>query len=138
MKKWKRKKENNAEIPTTAMPDIVFMLIFFFMVSSVLRTAEGLPVNLPQAKKIQKLKSRVNVSYLYVNKAGMVSFEGQILNDIASLRNLAFVKQQEAQGELTVSLRADVETKYEIIDRIHKELRKAQAYKINYSTKVAS
>jgi biopolymer transport protein ExbD len=137
MSNWKRKTKQKAEIPTTAMPDIVFMLIFFFMVSSVLRTAEGLPVNLPQAKQIQKLKSRVNVSYIWVNKAGMISFDGQLVQP-ENIRNLAYVKQKEAQGQLTISLRADVETKYEVIDRIHKELRKAQALKINYSTRAAS
>ncbi len=137
MKKWKRKSKQKAEIPTTAMPDIVFMLIFFFMVSSVLRTAEGLPVNLPQAKRIQKLKSRVNVTYIWVNKAGMISIDGQLVKP-ENIRNIAFVKQKEAQGDLTISLRADVDTKYEVIDRIHKELRKAQAYKINYSTRTAS
>lgn len=137
MKQWKRKNKQKAEIPTTAMPDIVFMLIFFFMVSSVLRTAEGLPVNLPQAKKIQKLKSRVNVTYIWVNKAGMISIDGQLVQP-ANIRNIAFVKQKEAQGDLTISLRADVETKYEVIDLIHKELRKAQAFKINYSTRTAS
>ncbi|MBN2281406.1 MAG: biopolymer transporter ExbD [Candidatus Marinimicrobia bacterium] len=133
---WKRKKES-VGIPTTAMPDIVFMLIFFFMVSSVLRTAEGLPVNLPQAKEIKKLKSRVDVSYIWVNKAGMISFDGQIVEP-ENIRNLAFVAQKEAQGNLTVSLRADVETRYEVIDKIHHELRKGQAFKINYSTKSAS
>ncbi|MFP4547071.1 MAG: ExbD/TolR family protein [Fidelibacterota bacterium] len=137
MKQWKRKSKRKAEIPTTAMPDIVFMLIFFFMVSSVLRTAEGLPVNLPQAKKIQKLKSRVNVTYIWVNKAGMISIDGQLVKP-ENIRNIAFVKQKEAQGDLTISLRADVDTKYEVIDLIHKELRKAQAYKINYSTRTAS
>ena len=134
---WKSKKKEKPSIPTTAMPDIVFMLIFFFMVSSVLRTADGLQVNLPQAKQIQKLKSRVNVTYIWVNKAGMISIDGQLVQP-EHIRNIAYVKQKEAQGALTISLRADVETKYSVIDKIHKELRKAQALKINYSTAAAS
>ena len=133
---WKRKKKEKVAIPTTAMPDIVFMLIFFFMVSSVLRTADGLPVNLPQAKEIKKLKSRVDVAYIYVNKAGMISIDDQLVQP-ENIRNIAFIKQKEAQGRLTVSLRADVDTRYEVIDKIHHELRKAQAFKINYSTKAA-
>jgi len=108
------------------------------MVSSVLRTSDGLPVNLPQANEIKKLKSRVGVAYIYVNKAGMISIDDQIVQ-AENIRNIAFVKQKEAQaqGGLTVSLRADVDTRYEVIDQIHHELRKAQAYKINYSTKTA-
>ena len=135
--KWKTKTKEKPSIPTTAMPDIVFMLIFFFMVSSVLRTADGLQITLPEAKQIQKLKSRVNVTYIWVNKAGMISIDGQLVKP-EHIRNIAYVKQKEALGELTISLRADVETKYNVIDKIHKELRKAQAYKINYSTNAAS
>ncbi len=135
--KWKTKTKEEPSIPTTAMPDIVFMLIFFFMVSSVLRTSDGLQIILPEAEQIQKLKSRVNVTYIWVNKAGMISIDGQLVN-AESIRNIAYIKQKEAQGQLTISLRADVDTKYSVIDRIHKELRKAQAYKINYSTNTAS
>lgn len=135
--KWKSKTKGKPSIPTTAMPDIVFMLIFFFMVSSVLRSGEGLKVNLPQAKQIQKLESRVNVTYIWVNKAGMISIDGQLIKP-EHIRNIAYLKQKEALGALTISLRADAETKYKVIDRIHKELRKAQALKINYSTSVSS
>ena len=50
--KFKKKSKMKIAIPTASMPDIVFMLIFFFMVSSVLRTHEGLNVLLPKAKQI--------------------------------------------------------------------------------------
>ena len=50
--KLKRKSDSKARIPTSSMPDIIFMLLIFFMMTTVLRTVEGLDVVLPKAKKI--------------------------------------------------------------------------------------
>jgi len=129
--KLKRKNKKEAEIPTTAMPDIVFMLIFFFMVSSVLRTSEGLQVNLPEAKKIQKLESRVHTAYIWVNKAKLIYIDGKPMA-INSIRNKMYEKVMN-DPELTVSLRADVKVYMELINQIHEELRQGNARKINYS-----
>ena len=60
--KLERKSERKTDIPTASLPDIIFMLIFFFMVSSVLKKSEGLPITLPEAQQIQKLESRVHVA----------------------------------------------------------------------------
>jgi len=76
--KFKKKSKMKISIPTASMPDIVFMLIFFFMVSSVLRTHEGLNVLLPKAKQIEKLESRVHVTYIWVSNQGMISIDGRL------------------------------------------------------------
>ena len=55
--KFSRKTKLSTEIPTASMPDIIFMLLIFFMVTTVLREYSGLPVTLPKAKRIEKLKS---------------------------------------------------------------------------------
>ena len=54
---FSRKTQLSSEIPTSSMPDIIFMLLIFFMVTTVLREYSGLPVNIPKAEKIEKLKS---------------------------------------------------------------------------------
>ena len=56
--KIQRKTQLDSEIPTASMPDIIFMLLVFFMVTTVLKEYSGLPVNLPKAKRIEKLKSK--------------------------------------------------------------------------------
>ena len=54
--KLNRKVKISSDIPTASMPDIIFMLLIFFMVTTVLREYSGLDVELPKAKRIQKLK----------------------------------------------------------------------------------
>ena len=56
--KFSKKTQISSEIPTASMPDIIFMLLVFFMVTTVLKEYSGLPVNLPKAKRIEKLKSK--------------------------------------------------------------------------------
>ena len=65
--KFARKTKLSSEIPTASMPDIIFMLLVFFMVTTVLKEYSGLPVNLPKAKRIEKLKSKDWENTLKVN-----------------------------------------------------------------------
>ena len=60
--KVNRKTQLDSEIPTASMPDIIFMLLIFFMVTTVLREYSGLPISLPKAKRIEKLKSKGKLS----------------------------------------------------------------------------
>jgi len=120
-------------IPTASMPDIVFMLIFFFMVSSVLRTHDGLNVVLPKAKQIEKLESRVHVTYIWVSKEGMISIDGRLFQ-AQSIRNIMYEKRT-IDPQLIVSLRADELVNMEMVSSIHKELRLADALAVNYSTR---
>ena len=67
--KFARKTKISSEIPTASMPDIIFMLLVFFMVTTVLKEYSGLPVNLPKAKRIEKLKSKRHTCLLYTSDA---------------------------------------------------------------------
>lgn len=131
--KFKKKSKVNVSVSTTAMPDIIFMLIFFFMVSSVMRTEEGLNIVMPKAKQIEKLESRVHVTYLWVSKEGLISIDGRLFQ-VKSIRNIMYEKRA-ADPELIVSIRADELVNMEMISKIHKELRLADALAVNYSTR---
>ena len=51
--KFRRKSGVESKISTSSMPDIIFMLLIFFMVTTVLREFSGLPVSLPKAERIE-------------------------------------------------------------------------------------
>ena len=133
--KLKKKSKLKTTIPTTAMPDIIFMLIFFFMVSSVLRDYEGLNVILPKAKQIEKLASKVHITYLWVSKEELISIDGKLL-DVKSIRNIMYEKRS-IDPQLIISIRSDQRVNMGLMNKIHKELRLADALKVNYSTKTA-
>ena len=130
---FSRKTQLSSEIPTSSMPDIIFMLLIFFMVTTVLREYSGLPVNIPKAEKIEKLKGKRHTAHIWVSKEGLVSINDRLfaVQDIAKI----MYEKRVLDPQLIVSLKADEEAKMELIASIHEELREADALKLNYSTK---
>jgi len=145
----KGKKEMTA-ISTASLPDIMFMLLFFFMVTTTLRENElKITQRLPDATEITKLEKKSLVCYVFVGspkrdyQAKMGSESRIQLDDnfasVADLRGYIageWEKRNEAdRSKMTVSLKADEKTKMGIITEIKQELRKAEALKINYSAR---
>ena len=130
-----RKTNVSSDIPTASMPDIIFMLLIFFMVTTVLREYSGLPVELPKAKRIEKLKSKRHTSHIWISKEGLISIQDK-LHSVENVRHVMY-DIRAADPLLTVSLKADKSAKMGLISNIHNELRKADALKLNYSTKTA-
>ncbi len=131
--KFRKKSEVKSEIPTASMPDIIFMLLVFFMVTTVLREFEGLPLILPSASKIEKLESKRNTTHVFVSKAGLVSIDDKRI-PIPAVRNVIAAKMAE-NFKLTISLKADRDTPMRIITDVQQGFRHAGALKINYAAK---
>ena len=125
----------DTEIPTASMPDIIFMLLIFFMVTTVLREYSGLPISLPKAKRIEKLKSKRHTSHIWVSKDGLISIEDKLYAS-DGIRHVMYEKRV-ANPQLVISLKADERARMGLISEIHGELRKADALKVNYSSKTA-
>ena len=133
--KVNRKTKLETEIPTASMPDIIFMLLIFFMVTTVLREYSGLPISLPKAKRIEKLTSKRHTSHIWVSKDGLISVEDKLYAS-DGIRHVKYEKRV-ADPQLVISLKADERAKMGLISAIHGELRKADALKLNYSSKTA-
>ena len=131
--KFKKKTKISSEIPTSSMPDIIFMLLIFFMVTTVLREYSGLPVQLPKAKRIEKLKSKRHTSHIWISKEGLISIDDRLFN-IEDIANIIYEKRA-SDPQIVISLKADEEAKMEQISGVHEKLRDADALKLNYSTK---
>ena len=132
--KFKRKSNIESKISTSSMPDIIFMLLIFFMVTTVLREYSGLQISLPKAERIEKLKSKRHTAHIWVSKDGLISVEDKLFKSDA-IRHVMYEKRA-SDPQLTVSLKADLAVRMEVISSIHNELRKADALRLNYSTKV--
>jgi biopolymer transport protein ExbD len=153
MAKFKKKKDG--ELPqasTAALPDIVFMLLFFFMTVTVMKEDSLMVKNkLPQADDIEKLNRKNDrVMYIYAGKPSSryedkygSSARIQLNDKFATVNEVgAFIlaerasKRQELQNVLTTAMKVDSETKMGLIQDIKQELRKVSALKINYTTRV--
>lgn len=149
----KFKKKGGGELPaisTASLPDIVFMLLFFFMVATVMRQNTLMIDNkLPVADQIEKLDKKDLVMYIYAGKpskrySASAGTQARIqLNDkFASVDEIkSFIiaertsKREELIPFLTTALKVDGETNMGLVGDIKKELREVQALKINYTTR---
>ena len=130
--KLNRKSKQKNEISTASLPDIIFMLLIFFMVTTVMREFEGLDIVLPRAEKIEKLESKRNTVHMWITKDGLISVNDRIVT-INNLGSVMALKISE-NPKITVSLKSDDKSRMQLITEVHTQLRKAQALKLNYST----
>jgi len=144
MSKFKKKKKGLPAISTASLPDIVFMLLFFFMVSTTMRETDlKVKVTLPFATEVKKLERKSLVSYIYVGKVNGVGGDKIQLNDrISDVKNVKYFifAERETHSEdeiplLTTSIKSDIESNVGTITDIKEELRNVNALKINYSTR---
>jgi len=152
MSKFKKKK--SGELPavnTASLPDIVFMLLFFFMVATVMRQNTLMIENkLPFADQVEKLDRKELVMYIYAGKPSpryQQKFGGEAriqLNDkfadVKDIQKFIYAERETKREELipylTTALKVDVETNMGLVSDIKQELRKAEALKINYTTRI--
>jgi len=133
--KFNRKSKVKSNIPTASLPDIIFMLLFFFMVTTVLRLYDGLVVDLPAAKSIEKIESRRHTSYLWINYEGRMSFDDFVVNiDDGSLYKRAYNRRMETP-QLMMSLKYDKKVPMGLVSLANDELRKATALIVNFATR---
>ncbi|NJB36277.1 MULTISPECIES: biopolymer transporter ExbD [Flavobacteriaceae] len=150
MSKFAKKKDGDVPaVSTASLPDIVFMLLFFFMTVTTMKDSSLLVQNtLPNASEIKKLEKKDRIIYIFVGKPtqeyqSVYGTEPKIqLNDkFANVNEVGDYilaerakKPQELQNVLTTALKVDKEANMGLISDIKQELRKVNALKVNYTT----
>jgi biopolymer transport protein ExbD len=148
MSKFGKKKKGMPAVNTAALPDIVFMLLFFFMVTTTMRETDLKLENprLPNATEVKKLEHKSLVSTIYIGKSKDAARHGtgfnriQLNDKIATAEDVpAFIinersKVSEAEVPfMTTSIKADKESNVGTIIDIRLKLRDVNALKISYS-----
>ncbi len=129
---FKKKMKINVSIPTASMPDIIFMLLIFFMVATVFKQFSGLKVHLPDAVKIQKVPvSKRHIVTVWVDTNDKVVCDDYNLKDIKNLRNVVYQKLVK-DPQIQIALKIDENANMGFVNRVHQELRKANALKVHY------
>lgn len=143
-------KKSTPKLATTSLPDIVFTLLFFFMVSTSMKEVTMMvKIKTPEATEVTKLEQKSLVSYIYVGQplnSRKFGTEPRIqLNDsYQTVDDIGNYISQEREGmkesdrpKMTVSIKADSDVEMGVITDIKQALRKAQALKITYAARRA-
>ena len=145
------KKKGEREVPamsTTSLPDVVYIILFFFMLSTSMRDQELMvKYRLPEATEVQKLEKKNLVSYIHIGVpvAHMQAKYGtapriQLNDSFKTAKDIGdFIAAEREQlneadrAQMTTSIKADIYTKMGIITDVKQELRRANALKISYA-----
>lgn len=145
---FKRTERQIPGLNTSSLPDLIFTVLFFFMIVTHMRKVElKVQYKEPEGTELQKLTKKSTVSYIYIGKPtkqlqGVEGTETHIqLNDkyadVDDIADYVSVERQrmspEDRKKMTVSIRADKQTRMGIITDVKQALRRSNALKINYS-----
>ncbi len=140
----KKQAKATQSIPTASLPDIIFMLLIFFMVTTVLREVDlQVRTILPDAEAIERIEQKRLIAYIWIgperlaaNQYGdvAVQIDDALIDDINTIRDIMYLKLLD-EPRLIVSLRVDYEAETGILYDVQQELRQAGTLRVNYSTK---
>jgi len=131
--KFKKKQANTKQsIPTASLPDIIFMLLIFFMVTTVLREVDvKVRYSLPAATQTEKIDNKRLLSYIWIGSDERIQIDDSIV-PVTAISNIAYQKRIN-NPNVIMSLRIDKGSRMGVVSDVQQELRKADALRINYS-----
>ncbi len=128
--RFKRRRFAENSIPTGTMADISFLLIIFFMVSTVFVIYHGFSVNLPRAERIDPVKSLRNIVNIWVSPEGRIMVD-EYETELSSVGGI--VKQKLVQNpRIVVLIKSDGNTPYRMISGIIEQLKEVNALRLSF------
>jgi biopolymer transport protein ExbD len=135
MKFQKKIAQAQQNIPTSSLPDIIFMLLIFFMVTTVLREVDvKVRYTLPSAVALEKIDNKRLLSYIWIGEDERIQIDDSIL-PVDAVSEIAYQKRV-SNPNIIMSLRIDKGSRMGIVNDVQQELRRADALRINYSALV--
>lgn len=131
-----RKSEASSKVPNSSMADIAFLLLVFFMVTTVFQKDRNQDIVWPQAEATQKIDEKLkNILNVWVQRDGSIFINdrpytlGEVTNVIAPL-------YAASDRALVISIRGDREVQYTTIDLLTKQLVAAGVVRVVFATEL--
>lgn len=145
MSRFRRRTHEVPGLNTSSLPDLIFSVLFFFMIVTHMRQVTlKVQYQVPQGKELSRLTKKSAVSYIYIGKP-MVKHAGdsvcvQLNDKVTTATEIAdYIRAEKKRmsaedlQQMTVSIKADKNTKMGVITDVKQALRQAKALRINYS-----
>jgi biopolymer transport protein ExbD len=133
MAKIKKNARPSTEIPNSSMSDIAFLLLLFFMVSTVFVREKGLKVHMPKAKQIQKIP-RNHSATIYVTKNNVISID-DFRVEIPQV-NMIMQRKLAEDFNVIACFRTDRDASYGTMSDIMNQLREAEVLRVSFEAKL--
>ncbi len=130
-----RSNKKDTFIPTSSMGDIAFLLLVFFMVTTIFREETGLPVELPRAEAGEEV-NRELVSNIYINRVGQISIDDRLVQTkhIADIMGTKIADNPQ----LIVAFKTDNYADYGVVSDVMEELKEVNAVRVFFNNDIES
>ena len=133
---FQKKPKQGAGISTASLPDIIFMLLFFFMVTTVIKKTQGIPLVTPAAYQTKKIESKRHLAYVWADEKGTITVDDMLVSSTNLGQISKLIRERlDNDNRLIVSLKIDKRAKMGLVTDIQEQLRDAYAVRVNYSTR---
>lgn len=132
---FKRKSGAGSEIPTSSLADIAFLLLIFFMVTTVFRKEKKRNIEWVSAEATQKIdEKRKNIVHVWIERNGDIFINDQLVptEDVANVIRPLYAENRE----LVVAIRGDREVPYREINGLTEQLQAAGAVRVTFATRL--
>jgi biopolymer transport protein ExbD len=131
---FERKSKASDQIPSSSLADIAFLLLIFFMVTTVFREEAERPIEWPEAAATQQIdEKRDNIMYVWLERNGDVWINDRLI-PMENVADLVGPAWQQSGQRLIISLRADALVPYRYVDLVQEELKRAGAVYVVFAT----
>lgn len=119
----------SSSIPTGSMADIIFLLLIFFMVTTIFKMEEGLPITLPRAESGSELE-RERLVHVWADRYNRISINDKLIG--VDNINVVISSRFQENPSLIVAFNVDHRTKYSLVSDIMDQLRDANAVNVTF------
>jgi len=133
---FERKSGVSSEVPSSSLADIAFLLLIFFMVTTVFRSDKDRKIDWAQAEAAEKIDEKVkNILNIWMERDGTVWINdlGHAMEEVSGTVGPLYAASDR---RLVISIRADREVAYRYIDAVQKELVEAGVVRVVFATEL--
>ncbi len=133
---FERKSKTSSEIPSSSLADIAFLLLIFFMVTTVFQRDRERPINWPEAEAAQKIdEKQKNILNIWMERSGAVFINDQPV-PMADVSNIVAPLYAASDRALVISIRGDRDVPYHFMDALQKELVEAGVVRVVFAAQL--
>ena len=133
---FERKSKASSDVPSSSLADIAFLLLIFFMVTTVFQADRDRPIDWPEAEAAQKIdEKQKNILMIWMEGDGSIYINDQLypLEDVSQVVAPLYAASERA---LVISIRGDRDVPYRYMDMLQQELVSAGVVRVVFAAQL--
>ena len=118
-------------VPTSSMADIAFLLLIFFMVTTIFKMEDGLPISLPRVETAQKQK-REKIMHIWIDAGGNIAINDKLVR-VIQIEDILVTMLSE-RPDLIIAFNADDRAPYGVVSDVMDQLKEANAIRVSFTS----